>query len=90
MADHTHQDAFRHTHIRGARSTARPDLCLKTLAAKLDIHPSHLGRILRGTAKPSLSLAGRLAGELGQTVDELITDLDREKQKQKQKHSRAA
>lgn len=74
----TKTNDFQHTHIRGARSSARPDLCLKTLAARLGIHPSHLGRILRGTAKPSLSLAEKLAGELGQTVDELIADLNKQ------------
>lgn len=75
---------YRHTNIRGARSVARPDLCLQTLASKLEIDPSHLGRILRGKAKPSLRLAEKLAGALGQTVDELLTDIRKHTQGQGQ------
>lgn len=66
---------YTHADQRGARSTARPDLCLRELAAKISIHPSHLGRILRGKAKPSLTVAQNLAGELGQTVDELMASI---------------
>lgn len=72
---------YTHRGSRGARSVARPDLCLTSLAGKLEIHPSHLGRILRGIGKPSLTVLQKLARELGQSVDDLLNDIREQKQK---------
>lgn len=72
---------YRHGTKRGARSTARPDLCLTSLAKKLSIHPSHLGRILRGIGKPSVTVMQNLASELGVSVDELLKQISSTRQK---------
>jgi len=64
-----------HTAPQGRRNKARPDLNLKDIAAKLSISRGYLSQIMNGTRRPSLTLAVKLAPELGVPVERLEREL---------------
>jgi transcriptional regulator with XRE-family HTH domain len=64
-----------HRSPRGRRNRARPDLDLKHISAKLKISQGYLSQILSGRRTPSLSLAARLAPELGIPLERLEKEL---------------
>ena len=50
------------------------DVTQEDLAERVEISPTHLGRIERGEKKPSLSLLIRIANALQLSVDDLLVD----------------
>src|SRR5579872_6916697 len=55
----------------GRKSPSFPDLNLGLAAKALGISTTWLGRILNGVHRPSMELAGKLAGYMGWTVDQV-------------------
>jgi transcriptional regulator with XRE-family HTH domain len=49
-------------------------MTVRTLASKSRMTAAHVSRVENGKADPSLSVLKRLAGALGVTVSELVSD----------------